>query len=544
MSNYILSAALELKDRFSSQISTAERATKKFSSAVSAVQKPIRKIGGELKVAGNDLKRFGSAVAEARNKYRNFGRTISEYGGSFLYRNIKRGVIGAGVGITALSGYAIKGAADMEKYRMALETALKKPERADEYMQWANKFADVTPYTNQEVMEATVKLSAYGIDPKKIMTYLGDLASGMGKPLDQAVEAFADSLTGELERLKEFGITKDMIEDFGKNELKLTNFINKKGQITDYNKFIKSLLGLMESRTKDSMKKQAETFYGMWSTISGVAKSGIVTALGMDEKGKVRVNSFYGLVLNQTQRLRGWLDEAREQGVFKEWGNQLDEIAPKFEGVITSSLQTVKKWGEDGTVQLWLKNTKDNLVEVKDAVVEIGGAIRTVGEVLKPVVENFDKISKVGSWIKKYSINPLIGIPGIDLVNNIRNRGKGAGSINELYTRYNPYGNTTIGHSMATDTYNREYGGIKNVVLNSKPSQVYLENAGLSSKPINQYMEKNIFNSSTTKPSIDINLSGMTINTKADVESIVNQVKNEVGTELTLKLVEVYNLQE
>lgn len=544
MSNYILSAALELKDRFSSQISTAERATKKFGSAVSAVQKPIRKIGGELKVAGNDLKRFGSAVDEARSKYRNFGRTISEYGGSFLYRNIKRGVIGAGVGITALSAYAIKGAADMEKYRMALKTALKKPERADEYMQWANKFADVTPYTNQEVMEATVKLSAYGIDPKKVMTYLGDLASGMGKPLDQAVEAFADSLTGELERLKEFGITKDAIEDFGKNELKLTNFINKKGQITDFNKFIKSLLGLMESRTKGSMKDQAETVYGMWSTIAGMTKGGIVTALGMDEAGKDRTNSFFKVFSNQTRKLRNYLDEAREKGVFKEWGNQLDEIAPKFEGVITSSLQTVKRWGEDGTVQSWLKNTKDNLVEVKDAVVEIGGAIRTVGEVLKPVVENFDKLSKAGSWIKKYSINPLMGIPGIDLVNNIRNRGKGAGSINELYTRYNPYGNTTIGHSMATDTYNREYGGIKNVVLNSKPSQVYLENAGLSSKPINQYMEKNIFNSSTTKPSIDINLSGMTINTKADVESIVNQVKNEVGTELTLKLVEVYNLQE
>lgn len=544
MSNYILSAALELKDKFSSQIEKAERATKKFERAVDTVKSPMKQARREFDVAVNDLKKFGSAVDEARNKYRNFGRTISEYGGSFLYRNLKRGVIGAGVGITALSGYAIKGAADMEKYRMALETALKKPERADEYMRWVNKFADTTPYTNQEVMEATVKLSAYGIDPKKVMTQLGDLASGMGKPLDQAVEAFADSLTGELERLKEFGITKEMIKEYGEKELKLTNFINKKEQITDYNKFIKSLLGLMESRTKDSMKKQADTFYGMWSTIGGITKSGIVTALGMDEEGKVRVNSFYELVLNQTQRLRGWLDEAREKGVFTEWGNQLDELAPKFEGVITDSLKTIKKWGEDGTIQLWLKDTKNNLIEVKDAVVEIGGAIRTVGKVLKPVVENFDKISKFGGWIKKYSISPLMGIPGIDLINDIRNRGKGAGSINELYKRYNPYGNTTIGHSMATDTYNGEYSGIKNVALDSKPSPLYLENAGLTSKPINQYMKENIFNSNTTKPNIDINLSGMIINTKADVESIVNQVKNEVGTELTLKLVEAYNLQE
>lgn len=38
------------------------------------------------------------------------------------------------------------------------------------------------------------------------LTNLGDIASSQGKPISQAVEAFNDAITGEFERLKEFGI--------------------------------------------------------------------------------------------------------------------------------------------------------------------------------------------------------------------------------------------------------------------------------------------------------------------------------------------------
>ena len=42
---------------------------------------------------------------------------------------------------------------------------------------------------------------------------LGDAASAMNKPLIQAVEAMADAMTGENERLKEFGIRASMKGD-------------------------------------------------------------------------------------------------------------------------------------------------------------------------------------------------------------------------------------------------------------------------------------------------------------------------------------------
>ncbi|MGZ8370087.1 MAG: hypothetical protein ACXWVH_03420, partial [Caulobacteraceae bacterium] len=56
-------------------------------------------------------------------------------------------------------------------------------------------------------MEAFVRMKAYGIDPTDgALQTLGDTASGMGKDVMAAVESLADAVTGEFERLKEFGI--------------------------------------------------------------------------------------------------------------------------------------------------------------------------------------------------------------------------------------------------------------------------------------------------------------------------------------------------
>lgn len=63
-------------------------------------------------------------------------------------------------------------------------------------------------------MEATVKLTNYGLEAQKTLPIIGDMAAvfaGSGKTINDATEAVADARTGELERLKEFGITKNMI---------------------------------------------------------------------------------------------------------------------------------------------------------------------------------------------------------------------------------------------------------------------------------------------------------------------------------------------
>ncbi len=69
-------------------------------------------------------------------------------------------------------------------------------------------FRGQEPYELAEVNEAFVQLRTRGMDPTKgLLKTLGDTSAAMGQPIMQAVEAVADAVTGENERLKAFGIT-------------------------------------------------------------------------------------------------------------------------------------------------------------------------------------------------------------------------------------------------------------------------------------------------------------------------------------------------
>lgn len=92
-------------------------------------------------------------------------------------------------------------------YEAVLRNALQSPEAAAKSMSMLKKFAADTNFQLSEITASYVKLVNRGIMPTKSeLTNLGDLAANQGKDLDQLVEAQLDAMTGEFERLKEFGI--------------------------------------------------------------------------------------------------------------------------------------------------------------------------------------------------------------------------------------------------------------------------------------------------------------------------------------------------
>ena len=117
--------------------------------------------------------------------------------------------LGAGAGAL---GYGLKRAfinpaAQFERFETVLKTIEGSSEKARESMNWIDDFAVKTPYELAQVTDAFVKLRAYGMNPTDgLLRDLGDASAAMGKPLMQAVEAIADAVTGENERLKEFGV--------------------------------------------------------------------------------------------------------------------------------------------------------------------------------------------------------------------------------------------------------------------------------------------------------------------------------------------------
>ncbi len=97
--------------------------------------------------------------------------------------------------------------AEFQKMEAVLTTTLGSKSAAQVAMTQIVEFASKTPFQVNELTDSFVKLANRGFRPTlDQMTALGDLASSTGKSFDQLTEAALDAMTGEFERLKEFGI--------------------------------------------------------------------------------------------------------------------------------------------------------------------------------------------------------------------------------------------------------------------------------------------------------------------------------------------------
>lgn len=214
-------------------------------------------------------------------------------------------------------------ASSLESYRGTLNVVMKDQKKAAETMAWAVQFANRTPFETESVVEATVKLESYGLKATDVMTSIGDMAGVMNKDLIQAVEAVADAQNGELERLKEFGITKKQIIEYGQNELRMMNLVNNKGQIVDQEKFNQALFGLMDSRFKGGMEQQAGMFKGLMSTVTGVWKTGLATMSGVTMTGEVVDGSLFDMIKANTEQVAKFLTRQIDNGNFERAGQKI-----------------------------------------------------------------------------------------------------------------------------------------------------------------------------------------------------------------------------
>ena len=122
--------------------------------------------------------------------------------------SVKRiGAAFAALGAGAVARGILQTNIEFETLRTSLVTTTGSMEDASAAFQKIKDFASETPFAVSELTSAFIKLSNLGLDPSnEALTSLGNTAGAMGKSLNQAVEAVADAVTGEFERLKEFGI--------------------------------------------------------------------------------------------------------------------------------------------------------------------------------------------------------------------------------------------------------------------------------------------------------------------------------------------------
>ena len=218
-------------------------------------QQGIKKVKNDAQKAGNEIKhslddKVGGALVGLRTKL------LGLFGG-----------LGAGYGLKSI----IDTSAEFERFETILGTIQGSAAKAKESMAWISDFAAKTPYDLAGVTDAFVKLKAYGIDPvaNGMLTTLGDTSAAMGKPLMQGVEAIADAMTGEFERLKEFGI-----KGSGKGSMATFTYTDSKGkqqskQVDKNNRELiaKTLQAIWNEKYAGAMDKLSGTWEGMVSNL-------------------------------------------------------------------------------------------------------------------------------------------------------------------------------------------------------------------------------------------------------------------------------------
>nr|BDD46399.1 hypothetical protein 15 [bacterium] len=183
--------------------------------------------------------------------------------------NMKLGLMAAG-GAWAFNNQFVSVASKFEKYQTVLEQLEGSNAKAKKSMDWVFEFATKTPYELDNVFESFVKLRAYGLEPMNgLLRTLGDTSAAMDKPILMAVEAIADAVTGENERLKEFGIKARAIGDkivyeYSQNGQTLTREASKSNRA-----MIQSTLeAIFNQKYAGAMNKLSRTWEGMRSNLA------------------------------------------------------------------------------------------------------------------------------------------------------------------------------------------------------------------------------------------------------------------------------------
>ncbi|MCY1276080.1 hypothetical protein D9M68_329990 [compost metagenome] len=336
-----------------------------------------------LKALGDQQARIDN-LKGALGNVKNAGANVLDKGRTLLTQGAVAGAAG---------GYLFKTqfldrAAQFETYHTILKTVTGSEEKAAKAMAWVSNFAARTPYEMEEVLESFTRLSAYGIDPMNgsLMT-MGDTASAMGKPIIQVVEAIADAVTGENERLKELGIRGSKIKGTKLIQYEYTNAAGETltKQVDGSNrKLIQSTLqAIWNEKYKGAMEAQSKTWNGMVSNMSDqwARFTNMAMAAGLFDRMKERL----GGVLEQVDRmadngqLAAWADKVG-RGMLK-FGDALWQAGNAIVSLTSGLAEAVGGWRNLVYLLAAIK-----LIPLVASLVSLTTALYSAGSALAAVV--------------------------------------------------------------------------------------------------------------------------------------------------------------
>lgn len=290
----------------------------------------------EILKLGNSFRQIEKEVEESKKTFKEWGKTV----GSSIDGAIKSALKWGAATTTLVGGAAfttgLQTSINLEAYRTMLETATKDFEKTNKLMKNAEQLSISTPFSPEEVIQATATLESYGIDSERWLARIADAAGATNTTMEQATEAVKDILSkNEFETMESLGISKEMIiaaaeQKYGKNKV-----FNKQGQVKDkQEEKLKIVLEeIMVSKFDGGAEKLSQTVKGLWSTITGSINMGLAKILGM-ENGLIKTGSILDIIKQKMALLRDILIKWEEDGT-------LDNLAKEFTIVFTEIANSV-----------------------------------------------------------------------------------------------------------------------------------------------------------------------------------------------------------
>lgn len=371
-------------------------------------------LAGEQQKLTREIIRHSDSVDKLRGRYRALSAIqdraskISAAGSKVMTTAAKT----AAAGMAAIGGGAylfktqfLDTAAEFETFEATLRTVEGSSAKAKASMNWVSDFAAKTPYELAEVTAAFVKLRSYGMDPKNgLLTTLGDTASAMGKDVMDAVEAIADAITGENERLKEFGITAS------KSGKKITyeytdragNQQTKKVRGDDRKAIEETLKTIWNEKYAGAMRERSRTWVGMMSNMADQLNR---------FKMKVMENGVFDWLRNKLGGLLDKIDQMAADGtldiVAKEWGVKLTifaESAWKAGNAIADLVSGFTKLvgGGDNAIYalgaMSLAPLISSVISLGIALGPVGWTLLAIGALVTGITYAFKNWDKISDW--------------------------------------------------------------------------------------------------------------------------------------------------
>ena len=163
---------------------------KDFNKAMTDLKSEVGDLNKQVNKGNNDSIKSTNALSGA---FSSVGKTLAGLFAADMLLNFGKAII--------------ETTAEFQKMEAVLTNTLGSNSLAQQSMAQIVAFASKTPFQVNELTDSFVKLANRGFRPTmEEMTALGDVASSTGKSFDQLTEAALDAMTGEFERLKEFGI--------------------------------------------------------------------------------------------------------------------------------------------------------------------------------------------------------------------------------------------------------------------------------------------------------------------------------------------------